>query len=237
MNEITSARDDAFYRHAVEKKKVEFHYLPHDNPEHAFDILKGFLDTGDSDDEGGDKTSKKADYDPGESRDESGKWTSGGGGGTALKERPEKHKKIQPLLDAINEPDGGFSIHDHIGDGPTTGYMVSLNKSTERDFPVSELSADHIRQYQEDHADELSQPGTYFGAWHNPSDGRVYLDVSTNFKDKDEAMKAAKKADQIAIFDLSTFDSLVTAGVGPRKQFFSAPVSAEEVFDSLWLLR
>jgi len=232
---IDRATDDIFYRQASEKSKVQFHYLPKDDHQHAFDILQGFLDTeDDDDDEGGDKTSRTADYDESEARDESGKWT--GGGGVGLKERPKAHEKIRPLLDAINEPDGGFSIHDHIGDGPTTGYMVSMNKNTERDFAAKDLTADHIRQYQEDHADELSQAGYYFGAWHNPEDGRVYLDVSKNFKDKDEAMKAAKGADQIAIFDLSTFNSVVTAGVNPRKQFFASPVSAEEVFDSLWLL-
>lgn len=209
--EITSARDELFLPRYAERGtgKVTFHYLPKD-PAKALAALRGLA---------------KHSFDPGEDRASDGKWTNGAGDLGGARKAGDTHK----LLEAIKEPDGGFSIHDHIGDGPTTGYMVSLNKNTERAYPVKTITHSQITGYMKDHAKELKDPDNFFGAWHNPEDDNVYLDISTNYKDRTQAMKAAKAADQIAIFDLSNFSSLATEArrrmpVLDMRRHYSAPV-------------
>lgn len=114
----------------------------------------------------------------------------------------------QQLFNETKAPDGGFSIKDHVGDGPSSGYMVSLSKADEKTYPSTIFTPEDIQEYMNQHASEINAPGNYFGAWHDPEDGNIYLDVSTNYQDYDQAVEAAKAANQLAIFDLSTFNSV-----------------------------
>ena len=96
----------------------------------------------------------------------------------------------------------GFTVHDHLGDAPTTGYMVSL-QGYEEPYPLQELEAapEIIEAYFEEHEPIISQPGNYFGAWLHK--GNVYLDVSRHFDNVSEALEAGREWNQLAIFDLS----------------------------------
>jgi hypothetical protein len=73
-------------------------------------------------------------------------------------------------------------------------------------------TADDIAAYRLFNREILSKPGHNIGTWFNQADGKHYLDVTVTNKDRDAALKAAKAADQKAIFNLKSFEELPVAG-------------------------
>jgi hypothetical protein len=91
----------------------------------------------------------------------------------------------------------------------TSNYAVSAHK--DRELVVQgALTETALSKYIADNADLLSQPGKTLGTWLNPDDGNTYLDVSQVTSDRTEAMKVARDNDQLAIFDLSSFETIPT---------------------------
>jgi len=107
----------------------------------------------------------------------------------------------QQALDLLSQ-DGGFSL-SITGTTPTSGAMVSIYPQYER--KLTTVSESDIAQYLFDHIDVLSQPGHYLGAWVDNS--TVYLDVSINAP-LERALDLARQHNQLAVFDLATFDSV-----------------------------
>lgn len=105
--------------------------------------------------------------------------------------------------------DKGFSFHDHVGDAPTSGYMVSVNKATERVIPARDITGADIADYADVHQQELAEPDNYLGAW--VYRGMVYLDVSQHFADREQALAAARAHSQIGIYDIGAGETIVTA--------------------------
>lgn len=121
----------------------------------------------------------------------------------------DRHSPTQwgtSVLDAIRR-DEGFSFRDKVGDGPSGGYMVSVNKHTETRIPINQLTAADVADYMSVHQQELAEPDQYMGGWLHK--GYIYLDVSKNVRDLDEAMRLARQHSQLAIFDLSTMDTVM----------------------------
>lgn len=103
---------------------------------------------------------------------------------------------------------GGFTLHDHVGDAPTSGYMVSRSKNTEDTMPMNKLTPEHISSYANAHTRELSDPNTYLGGW---LDGKnFYLDISSHRPTIDRAAHDAANANQLAIYDLGKGTSINT---------------------------
>lgn len=110
------------------------------------------------------------------------------------------------LMDAAHQ--GGFTLHDHVGDAPTGGYMVSLAKNAEEMRPIDTLRPEHIASFVNKHTRELSDPNAYLGGW---LDGKnFYLDVSSHRPTLDRAARDAVQAHQLAIYDLNKGVSLNT---------------------------
>src|ERR1041384_3520935 len=86
---------------------------------------------------------------------------------------------LDNLVAAIDKPDGGFTYHVLFGDQPKSGYAVSVFKGQETVIPRDRLTRTDFARFAVRNWDLLKQKGNYFGAWHNPADGKVYLDVST----------------------------------------------------------
>lgn len=103
-------------------------------------------------------------------------------------------------------PDSGFSIHDHLGDGPSSGYMVSID-DTEQTHALSEVLADPdiIKDYYERHQSAMADPTKFFGAWIEGD--RVFFDVSTHVTEAKRANDLGYQHHQIAYFDLQDFTS------------------------------
>jgi hypothetical protein len=81
------------------------------------------------------------------------------------------------------------------------GYAVSPYKGREAIFSC--LRVQHLRDYISRNRDLLGAPGHCLGAWLNPADGRVYLDVSIAVADIGQANSLALKHRQIAFYDLN----------------------------------
>jgi hypothetical protein len=104
--------------------------------------------------------------------------------------------------------DGGFTLHDHVGDGPKDGYMVSLNKDTEEVHDLSEFQREHLAAFRERHAQELADPRSYLGGWVH--EGKVYLDVSHHEPDLNKAMDLARQHKQLGIYDVAGSRTVMT---------------------------
>jgi hypothetical protein len=49
----------------------------------------------------------------------------------------------------------------------------------------------------------------YYGTWLDVEDNnKLYCDISLNIENKEDALKIAKELDELAIFDLSTLESI-----------------------------
>ncbi len=89
---------------------------------------------------------------------------------------------------------------------PTWGFAVATGRHEE----TLELALDPhqtsiellaiVENYVRRHRAILATPGHYVGTWLH--DGKIYLDVSQVIYDRDDAVRAGKDRDQIAIFDL-----------------------------------
>lgn len=106
------------------------------------------------------------------------------------------------VLEQIHTPDGGFTYHAVTGAQPTTGYALSVHP--ERGALMNDQEADVVAlaEYAAKNWDLLSQENNFLGGWHNPDDGKVYLDVSTVVQTEAEAERLGREADQLAYFDL-----------------------------------
>lgn len=106
------------------------------------------------------------------------------------------------ILSAIQQADGGFTYNALTKDTPTTGYALSLYKEREKIIDAKDANVVALAKYTHANRDLLSKTGNYLGGWHNPTDGKVYLDVSTIVKSAAEAERLGREHKQIAYFDL-----------------------------------
>lgn len=96
------------------------------------------------------------------------------------------------------------------GHEPNQGYAYSPYPELERVLPAHGLTPAHVHQYLVDNQTALSQPGNHLGAWHDTQSGNVFLDISHVGPATPETIAEAKKANQLAIFDLANFNEIPT---------------------------
>lgn len=114
------------------------------------------------------------------------------------------------VMDAARQ--GGFTLHDHVGDGPTEGYMVSLYKDSEFSKPMTELTPEHVRNFVAQNSEALGKPHHYLGGW--LQDGKFYLDVSVHIPDINRATAQAVRNQQLGIYDLNRGRTIHTEEAG-----------------------
>lgn len=133
---------------------------------------------------------------------------------------PPKEVAAEILSRDLTEPDSGATIsfewdRDNPGKGimkaPQSGFCFStrpdLSKKIESEDPKEIVQ--EIQSFFDKNADVLGQENNYLGLWRNPDDNALYFDVSEVHKDAGFARKACQENDQIAYFDLQTFNSVV----------------------------
>ena len=115
---------------------------------------------------------------------------------------------------------GGLTVSVRAGNEvPTTGYVVAEHSSrgdiidNARSVPREVLRA-RIKDYITKNKDMLMQDNMYMGFWINDADGKLYLDVPTVIQDRQSAIDAGVKADQIAIWDIANGVEIPTGGSG-----------------------
>lgn len=92
------------------------------------------------------------------------------------------------------------------GDIPTTGYVYSPSKTTEKIISVKALKTKDIEDYILEHYEELLDSKNHFGNWKNGDD--FVMDISRVEKDLNKASIGAKAADQDGIFNLDNFETI-----------------------------
>jgi len=124
----------------------------------------------------------------------------------AIPKNPSR-QDLHKIMEAIEQGGWeGITFRDRPGDGPTSGYMVSL-PGKERSHPMDELSGEQIGSYLREQGDDVG-PDDGYGGWHeDDDDGDLwYHDISRNIEDTYDATRAALDWKQKAIFDNSKHD-------------------------------
>ena len=134
----------------------------------------------------------------------SGRYPKGSGGSESARDPP------MSLLATMDQADGGFTYSPTTGEQPTTGFALSVHPDREQVIESSAANAVELAKYVVKNWDLLSQDGNFVGGWHHPTNGKVYLDVSTVVATAKEADKLARDAHQIAYFDLVNGVSIKT---------------------------
>ena len=102
--------------------------------------------------------------------------------------------------------DGGLTIKPFTGEKPSGGYMVAL-QGYELQVPVTEFFTGIVADYIGEHAQKLmANPSLCLGTWVN--EGIVYLDLSENVGSREQALALGKERNQLAIFNLETFEEV-----------------------------
>ncbi len=97
---------------------------------------------------------------------------------------------------------GGASYNLN-GHSPSKGFMVS-NFGTEKKIPLNQFNKKVLKNYIK--ANKKHLKNAFIGTWIDSN--IVYLDISKKEKDKNKALEIAKKNKQLAIFNLSNFESI-----------------------------
>jgi len=104
--------------------------------------------------------------------------------------------------------EGGFSINVNTGAIPGAGYMVSI-PGAEEIRNIASFDYKDIKSYAARHFEQLAIPGAYLGAWLDGSE--VYLDISINLDNLQDALGLARNNKQLAIYDLASDESIYLA--------------------------
>jgi hypothetical protein len=112
---------------------------------------------------------------------------------------------------------GGLSIKMTDGSMPDKGYMVSKPTSLSRIVPSKDFYDPKegwkiLREYEKKHSEDLATGRNYLGTWEK--DGKVFLDVSQNIMDRNEATSLGASRDQLKIWDVVNQVEIDTGGTG-----------------------
>lgn len=108
---------------------------------------------------------------------------------------------------------GGFTYNPKTGKTPTDGYMVETFPERQQILDHTPTAAD-IQQFADKNKDILDQhPELHVGGYGNE------LGISGRYTDRDAAINAAKKLDQISIWDNAAKQEIKTGGSGKTTQF------------------
>jgi hypothetical protein len=104
-------------------------------------------------------------------------------------------------LTAVLKEKGGFS-ESLDGENPPGGYMVGI----EGRVYDREITDRDILDFVLEHFALLNKEDHYVGGWLDPDTGEVWLDVSRNYLDRAEAIRAGHEYEQISIYDIENDD-------------------------------
>ena len=126
----------------------------------------------------------------------------------------------ETLLNFIKSNPEGFTVTVD-GQPAPEGYAVAPIKDAEMTIKASELNENTVNEYADMLFDVSQATGNkvYAGGWLNKDDNLYYLDAVNIYNELDTALYIANSADQIAIFDLRTFNEIRTPdGIEQLKQ-------------------
>jgi hypothetical protein len=115
---------------------------------------------------------------------------------------------------AAAKANGGATRTLH-GNTPQTGYMVSV-PGPEKVLKV--LTAASVNAFTRTHAEKLSFPGAYVGAWLDTTTGLWYLDVSVNVRQRNQALRLGRQWSQLAVWDVENVQEVRVPNFGPASK-------------------
>lgn len=110
----------------------------------------------------------------------------------------------------LSEPDSGGTWSPTRKTSPTSGFCYSPYPQYSKCFDNhKEAEAPGAMEaYCDEHRDMLDKDDHYVGMWNDPETGKVYFDISVVSQDSAAARKECQDNDQIAFFDLQSFESV-----------------------------
>ena len=125
------------------------------------------------------------------------------------------------LLEFIKANPDGFTVDLDGETVPPSGYAFAPIKGAEIVIKPEDLTLEVVDQLIDyvERVQEITGGDVYAGGWLDSESGNYFLDASMVFDDEAGALYAASAADQIAVFNLGTFDEIRTAtGIEGLKQ-------------------
>ena len=135
---------------------------------------------------------------------------------------------------------GGFTVHRMTGDEPKEGFSVALDPSKslvlDPDLPddkAEQMIMEWVTKNTRKKGPSFDDRKVFMGGWLDTDTGKTWLDVITVWppNQRAAAMKAAKDANQIAIWDLAKGEEVKTGGTGLEKSgkpvMFLAPITMD----------
>lgn len=138
---------------------------------------------------------------------------------------------LKPVEDAFDpdllrrkvQDNGGFTYDVVTGNEPTSGYVAALKKNEKIIEDWSTLTREEqlkiFREYRNSKANDtkklLDSESWYMGGWYEEFDDagkrvdRFYLDVSQNVLDEWDAVRFGIKEEQITVWNVNAFDTIV----------------------------
>ena len=89
------------------------------------------------------------------------------------------------------------------------GAVPSLIRELDEKYPTDTIEGALTEAIIQSYKRFGFESSNFFGAWVN--EGKVYVDLIDLIEDKDEAVELAKSRQELAIFNLYTFEELATA--------------------------
>lgn len=108
------------------------------------------------------------------------------------------------IKDTLKNNGGSFNVSKSKIKKPLNGFMVSIKDLiivNKKDFNVKLL-----KSLVKNNFTLLKSNENYLGTWED--NGKIYIDISSNFNNLDEALKVAEDNKQLAIFDLQKMESI-----------------------------
>ena len=114
---------------------------------------------------------------------------------------------------------GGISVHIKTGKEPKDGYMCAVYADRAEWIKGSDVKDANkrtaaIQKFMDKNKDVLSDPDNYLGTWYDTESGNISLDISRNFKNKDEAISYGREHNEKAIWDVKNMTEISTGGTG-----------------------
>jgi hypothetical protein len=164
------------------------------------------------------------------------------GGKSATKEFASP-RDVEPMLREIGAhpeqkaaPESQIDVHEKTGGSTFTPEGKNLAGSDlhavapypERSQVVDKLTPENLAAYKAKNADLLSDGEHAVGTWKDPESGKTYLDISKTIADRQDAIRAGQDANQKAIYNLKTGETIPTGGTGEAETPFDVAKTRPE---------
>ena len=110
---------------------------------------------------------------------------------------------LKSLVNYIKE-NGGATYNLNSNNYMESGFMCA---KAENEYIIDgQVTVEHLQNYITKYAKDLQKENANLGAWYNTENGKTYLDTSFRFENLQDAVEFGRKNNQLAIFNLNTFE-------------------------------